>query len=546
MSFVRHSSAAAFAVAALILSGCGGSGEGKTTGAVPLPVQSGASAKTARLSLNATGTPQSLPSIGGISSSILLPANNAASNATLAITLSTSAPPVRNGIPAKSAQGLLYFTMQPSGNTTFDGAPKIAMTMPSAPQSQGAFYAWIYNVSTRTWTDFGSMTVSGTQVTFGGATQKLTLDANAQYVVVPFTAAPFASCPTPGPTPTPTPTPVPVAGNFYLATNTFDNLGNYLSASVLGYDEATGQQKSALNLGYGAGTIPFSTTLSSNAALLYVTAATSSTVTNSFTSSIPIPGLTIINTATNTIAHQTTIAGNVFGGTLSADQTRFYGVGYDSASGKFVVFVFDASTGNEQQTIPLPSSAQVPRWIVVNNAATTAYVTDVNSHDVYTVDLTAGTASLLYAETQQNDLPLSNIALDPTESKLYLGEFARVLVLNPVTGAVLKSITPPGGANFYSMTQSDDRKTILTTDALNQSPFNGSSVISTASDAITTSFTFSQTLDDAVLNANGSLALLWQLSFNAFPISSYAIPSGTLFYTVTTPSNVIVESAAAQ
>jgi hypothetical protein len=546
MIVVRFPFAAALAAAALLLSGCGGSGGGIPSGALPKPAPQPAVSKTATLSLAATGTQQTLPSIGGISSSIVLPASNAAPGATLSVTVSATAPSGLGTIPAKSPQALLYFTMQPSSDATFSDSPKVAMTMPSAPQSQGAFYAWMYDMSAKTWTLFATVSVSGNHVTFGGTTGKISMSAGRQYVLIPFTAAPYASCPTPGPTPTPTPTPVPVTGKFYLATNTFDNLGNYLSASVLAYDEATGHQTSALNLAYGTGTIPFSTTLSNNAELLYVTAGTASAVTNSFTSNIPVPGLTIVNTATNTIEHQTTIAGNVFDGTLSADQTRFYGTGYDSASAKFVVFVFDAASGNELQTIPLPSSAQVPRWIVVNDAATAAYVADLNSHDVYKVDLTARTSSLLYAETNGSALPLTGLALNPSESKLYLDEFTRVLVLDPATGSLVNTINPPSGTNFYSVAESADRKTLLTADALNQSPYNGSSVISTATDAISTSFTFSQTLDDAALNANGSFALLWELSFNAFPVSAYAIPSGALFYTVTIPSNVIVESAAAQ
>lgn len=546
MIVVRFSCAAAFAAAALLLSGCGGSSGGVGPGPLPKPEPVPAASKTATLSLASTGTPQSLPSISGISSSIVVPANNAAPNSTLSVTLSTNAPTGLGSIPANSVQALLYFTMEPSSDATFGESPKIAMTMPSAPHSQGAFYAWLYDVSAKTWTLFATVSVSGDQVTFGGTTDKISMTAGRQYILIPFTAAPYASCPTPGPTPTPTPTPVPVTGKFYLATNTFDNLGNYLTASVLTYDEATGHQTSSLNLGYGTGTIPFSTKLSNDGALLYVTAATSSAVTNSFTSNIPVPGLTIVNTATNAIVHQTTVAGNVFDGTLSKDQTRFYGAGYDSVSGKFVVFVFDASTGAQLKTIPLPSDAQLPRWITVNDAASTAYVVDVNATEVDKVDLTAGTSSVLYAETNHSALPLSSVALDPTESKLYLGEFMRILVLDPSSGSVVNTLPAPSGTNYYDVTQSSDRQTLLTSDALNTSPFNGASVISTATGATTNAFTFDQTLDAAAVNANGSLALLWQLSFNAFPVSAYAVPSGALFYTVTIPSNVIVDSAAAQ
>lgn len=543
----RHYWAAALAGAIFVLSACGGGGGGGGSivgGALaPTPSPQGAT-----IPLSSTGTPQALPNVAGITSSIALPANSASSGATLKIALSTSQPSNMVALPAKSPQAFLYFTLQASSNATFNGLPKFAMTLPSAPRSQGAFYAWMYNTGTKTWTDFGPVNVSGSQVSFGGTSKAFTLSAGVQYVAVPFTAAPAASCPTPPPTPpptptpSPTPTPVPVTGSFYVAANTFDANGNYLSASVLTYDEATGHQKGTLNLGYGTGTLPFSSTLSSNGALLYVTGDTASSVTNSFTSNIPIPGLTIINTASNTIVHQTTIAGNVFGGTLSADQTRFYGVGYDSVPGSFVVFVFDASSGSLLHELPLPASAQLPKDIVVNNAGTTAYVMDQNAIAVYKVDLATGAASVLYQETQRVHEPILNVALDPTDTNLYLGEFDRVLVFNAASGSLTNALPAPTGApQFYNMAESGDRKTVLLAGGTT------ATVLSTASGAYVNTFaTGTQILDIDALNGTGTFAALWQLSFDAVPVSAFAIPSGAPFYNVPIASNLIIYSAAAQ
>ncbi|HEY9181040.1 MAG TPA: hypothetical protein VIO32_10000 [Candidatus Baltobacteraceae bacterium] len=162
---------------------------------------------TATLSY-ASGAAQTLPTVGAITSSITLPSNNASSGATLSLQVSTAAIGSMPAIPAKSAQGMVYFGLTSSADVTLSAVPKFTMTLPSAPKSQGQFYAWSFN-PTYGWTDLGTITVTGANVTFGGTGTPVVLQKGVQIVMIPFTAAPLAVCPTP--TPVPSPTPIGVA-----------------------------------------------------------------------------------------------------------------------------------------------------------------------------------------------------------------------------------------------------------------------------------------------------------------------------------------------
>lgn len=544
MIVVRFSCAAAFAAVALLLSGCGGSSGGMAPGSLPKPEPVPAASKTATLSLASTGMPQALPSISGISSSIVVPANNAAPNSTLSVTLSTNAPTGLGSIPANSAQALLYFTMQPSSDATFGESPKIAMTMPSAPHSQGAFYAWLYDVSAKTWTLFATVSVSGNQVTFGGSTDKISMTAGRQYVLIPFTAAPYASCPTPGPTPTPSPTPTPtppppaISGKWYL-TATDSNNSN---AALNTYDEETGKQLASLSLNYPSAVMPNSMIISKDASKLYI--AGYGPLVNGEPSTFPLPGLTIVNTATNTIAHQTTIDGGVFTGVLSADGTRYYAGGEDANGNE--LFIFDASTGALLNTISVP---QFIGQLLANPNGSSIYF--VAGQGVQALNTTTNAITTI---SSQN----GNLAINAAGTKLYLVNNAPgspILILNASTGAQIGSIAVPSDIYSWSLVNPqagspearDDSSFLVGFQYNSYAQRWGYADISTTTDSIAGRFEVS-VLADYALNGNGSFFVDYLGGeLPAYPnIDARALPLGQLYYTDMLPSGIEPFSAAAQ
>ncbi|MBV8245835.1 MAG: hypothetical protein JOZ38_07940 [Candidatus Eremiobacteraeota bacterium] len=99
------------------------------------------------------------------------------------------------------------------------------MSLSAAPASHGQMYAWMYDVATSTWTDLGTVTVSGSTLSFGGSAANTTLRSGALYIVVPFTAGRGATCPTPTPpppppacSPSPAPSPTPTGRKLFVTT----------------------------------------------------------------------------------------------------------------------------------------------------------------------------------------------------------------------------------------------------------------------------------------------------------------------------------------
>lgn len=199
--FTRRAAAylgAAIFVLVCALAGCGGGGTNGVAPTVPRPNQPAPGSPTVSLSLTQSSS-AALPTVSGISSSITLTKNNAPAGAMLTVSVSTGSPAGVPTIPANSASAFEYFSLTSSATVTFNGFPKFAMTLPSAPSSQGQFYAWMYNSATKSWTDLGTMTVSGSSLSFGGGTASVTLAPAVTYVVIPFTATQNAACPTPSP-----------------------------------------------------------------------------------------------------------------------------------------------------------------------------------------------------------------------------------------------------------------------------------------------------------------------------------------------------------
>lgn len=215
MKVVQNSPAAKYVLAAMFVAaaafaacsgGGGGGGGALPNNNAPQPPPANSQSATATLAFSNVGSAQSLPSVAGITSSITLPSNNAKGGSTLSLLISTGAPAGMPAVPAKSAQSMVYFGLTASADVTLNGVPKFTMTLPSAPKSQGQFYAWSFDPKLG-WTNLGTITVSGANVTFGGTSSSVKLVHGVQVFMVPFTAAPFASCPTPTPTPAPTTSP---------------------------------------------------------------------------------------------------------------------------------------------------------------------------------------------------------------------------------------------------------------------------------------------------------------------------------------------------
>ena len=208
----------------------------------PGSTQPNAPGSTMSIPLSQTGQ-IALPSVGGITNSIELANNNAPNGATLSVTVSISAPAGVAGVPASRPTAFEYFSLTSSADVTFKSIPKMTLTLPGAPKNQGTFYAWIYNTGAKTWTDLGTVTVSGSALAFGGSARSITLKHGVPQVIVPFTAAAGATCPTPPPCPPPTPTPgpTPTGELVYVSTTcggphssfmrVFDEAGNPVGVS---------------------------------------------------------------------------------------------------------------------------------------------------------------------------------------------------------------------------------------------------------------------------------------------------------------------------
>ncbi len=180
-----------------MLAACSGGGGGSSTPSVPQSTPGPTSQGTSiTIPLSQSGS-IALPSADGISNTIAISPNNAPTGAQLTVGVSNSAPQGTHAVPVTGATTFEYLSLSASAGVTFKGFPKISLTLRSATKNQGQFYAWMYDVAAATWTDLGSITLSGSTLSFGGGSGTVTLKQGVTYVVVPFTAQPGATCPTP-------------------------------------------------------------------------------------------------------------------------------------------------------------------------------------------------------------------------------------------------------------------------------------------------------------------------------------------------------------
>lgn len=546
-SHLQSRGAAAFVCAAafsFVLAACsGGGGSGSGSPVPPAAPITPSSAKS--ISFASAGTTQVLPQVGGISSSIVLPQNNAPSGAQLDVAVSTSPTQATPQIPAGQPQAFVYFAMTPSADVTLNGSPKVSVTLPSAPSTQGQFYAWLYDTTNKSWLDLAPVTVQGAQITFGGTSKTLTLTRGVQYLAIPFTAAANVSCPTPLPSPTPTPTPPPISGNFYVAAaSAYSTTGpygpNWANQTLFTYDEATGSEQHSLSLNYPTYAYAQTLSLSRDAHTLYVGAYGSLVFGQE--STLPLPGLTIVDTASNTIVTQTTIPGGIFAGTLSPDGSRYYGAG--EALGQNALFVFDAANGALLNTIPLPSG-ELPFEIAASTS--TVYVGGYGA--IYAVNPSNGTVHTFYTSSCNCDM---SVGIDPTASKIFTDEMANLRVLSAADGSTLAVLNPPGIKYFLvGNAESADASTLVYQDTYTQLSPTGSdqygvTVLSSSNNAVLGMFKLPMPGSVSV-NANGRFALISQNGNSGFQnVDARALPLGQLYYSITPPNGLMPTAETAQ
>ncbi len=137
----------------VVLVSCSGNGPGVSTTPTqpnnPGPVTQPLSVSIA---LSQAGS-NALPTASNITSIIAVPKNNAPPGTQLNVSVSISPPKGTPAIPASNSTAFEYFAMNTSADVTFSAFPKIRMTLPSTPKSQGKFYVWMYDSTASIWTD---------------------------------------------------------------------------------------------------------------------------------------------------------------------------------------------------------------------------------------------------------------------------------------------------------------------------------------------------------------------------------------------------------
>ncbi|MDP9016902.1 MAG: S53 family peptidase [Candidatus Eremiobacteraeota bacterium] len=225
---------AVLAVLAL-LAACGGGGGGSSAGApvvpIAVPTATPPTSASSSIPVGSSSSSVAIPSVGGVSGMVTVPAAVTGAGATLAATTSLVAPP---GLPAllghlrtlDTTTVYAYESFTPSATITFASSPAFSIALPAGTNMSQTFYAAIYSggwdkvhaltgtVSAGTTTvNFPSQT--GTYSLTGGTTYYFAFYGVVATVPTPSTgpSLPPSTPPTatPAPTATPTPTHAPTA-----------------------------------------------------------------------------------------------------------------------------------------------------------------------------------------------------------------------------------------------------------------------------------------------------------------------------------------------
>lgn len=284
---------------AALLSACGGGGATSTppiTSPTPTPTPSPIPGSV-QVVLSQSGQTVSLPSTGGLSGSVTVPANNAAAGTTMQVTLINGIPaggPVPAAIVRMSSTKTVLFSLevQVSQTVTFNGFPGFTLTLPSTmPTSGQSFFIAAYqgtSSSAPLLTTIGPASVSGQTLTFPPTATPLTLQAGTTYLLELYETASATASPSPSASPSSSPS--PAAGTAFVfyagasdsvasfaanasgsatALSSFTFSGNFGTGIAV---DATGRvyvanTSNILSFAYGAsGSATPSTTLTTNAA----------------------------------------------------------------------------------------------------------------------------------------------------------------------------------------------------------------------------------------------------------------------------------------
>lgn len=185
-----------------------------TPSATAMPTSTPQSSST-QAPLAQSGGTLALPSIGGLSGSVTIPANNAPANTTLQVTvivggLSGAPTPALRRLAASNTV-LFSLEILLSQTVTFSGFPGLSLTLPSSIATAGqSFYVAVYQGTSSTSpliATLGPAAVSGQTITFAPTTSQITLQGNQTYLLELYEAAAATASPSPAPTTAPTASP---------------------------------------------------------------------------------------------------------------------------------------------------------------------------------------------------------------------------------------------------------------------------------------------------------------------------------------------------
>lgn len=231
--FARVNRCAAFVLSSALLAACGGGGGGggyvPGSTATPCPVGYTGTAPTCTpLSSNSgtftvsatTSSTVIIPSAGGYTGSIVLPAGSVATTGTIATSISSQNGHVLQGVLTRSPQAaknlvlpaaqtntaMLYFSIATVADVEFTSIPSFSFTLPAA--SAGPFYLAVYT-GDEGWQTLEQGAVSGSTVTFPAVPNE-----TAQFDSDPTFLALYTGGVLPSPTPSATATPGFTEANF--------------------------------------------------------------------------------------------------------------------------------------------------------------------------------------------------------------------------------------------------------------------------------------------------------------------------------------------
>ena len=175
---------------ATALCACSGSAGGAIAPTPQSPAQASVPGATS-IPFSDIGSAILLPSVGGYSESITLPANDAPANTNLSLNISTKPAAGAPAIPSDFylTQPFLYFTLSSSKTVTMQGFPAFTLTLPKGLHWDGGPLHLAYYDPATGWRHIGESTITGSTLTFAGNHTPITLKAGVKYVALPFACA---------------------------------------------------------------------------------------------------------------------------------------------------------------------------------------------------------------------------------------------------------------------------------------------------------------------------------------------------------------------